>query len=99
MSLKMWHLTGCVDFTWRKLRGDSPTLPFSACTVATQSISGQRKSHMESQHVFDLSGSTLSKMQDRLGDFWRIFWWSETTWGTKTPEGDPSAFVKLEVIS
>jgi hypothetical protein len=44
---------------------------------------------------FDLSGSTLSKMQDRLGDFRKIFWWSDATWGTKTPEGDPSAFVKL----
>src|SRR6476646_2359793 len=45
MSLKMWHLTGCVDFTWRKLRSDSPTLSFSACTAATQSMSGQRQSH------------------------------------------------------
>jgi predicted TIM-barrel fold metal-dependent hydrolase len=44
---------------------------------------------------FDLSGSTLSKMQDRLGDFRKIFWWSDTKWETKTPEGDPSAFVKL----
>jgi len=44
---------------------------------------------------FDLSGSTLSKMHDRLGDFRKIFWWSDAAWGTKTPEGDPSAFVKL----
>jgi len=44
---------------------------------------------------FDLSGSTLAKMQDRLSDFRKIFWWSDTKWGTKTPEGDPSAFVKL----
>jgi len=44
---------------------------------------------------FDLSGSTLSKMHDRLGDFRKIFWWSDAEWGTKTPEGDPSAFVKL----
>jgi uncharacterized protein len=44
---------------------------------------------------FDLSGSTLSKMLDRLGDFRKSFWWSDTKWGTKTPEGDPSTFVKL----
>lgn len=44
---------------------------------------------------FDLSGSTLSKMQDRLSDFRKIFWWSDAAWGTKTPEGDTSAFVKL----
>ncbi|MGB4785226.1 MAG: hypothetical protein WAQ77_10940, partial [Candidatus Acidiferrum sp.] len=43
---------------------------------------------------FDLSGSTLSKMRDRLGDFRKIFWW-DAKWGTRTPEGDPSAFVKL----
>ena len=46
---------------------------------------------------FDLSGSTLTKMQDRLADFRKIFWWtvSSSKWGTKTPEDDPSAFVKL----
>jgi len=44
---------------------------------------------------FDLSGSTLTKMRDRLGDFRKIFWWTGTKWGTKTPEDDPSAFVKL----
>ena len=44
---------------------------------------------------FDLSGSTLTKMHDRLGDFRKIFWWTGTKWGTKTPEDDPSAFVKL----
>jgi len=44
---------------------------------------------------FDLSGSTLSKMQDRLSDFRKIFWWSDAKWGTRTPESDPSAFVKL----
>src|SRR5208337_2583964 len=44
---------------------------------------------------FDLSGSTLTKMQDRLADLRKIFWWSDAEWGTKTPEGDRSAFVKL----
>ena len=44
---------------------------------------------------FDLSGSTLTKMHARLSDFRNIFWWSSTEEGTKTPEGDPSAFVKL----
>jgi uncharacterized protein len=44
---------------------------------------------------FDLSGSTLTKMHARLGDFRKIFWWSSTEEGTKSPEGDPSAFVKL----
>src|SRR6266849_7761254 len=44
---------------------------------------------------FDLSGSTLTKMHGRLAEFQRIFWWSGTKWGTKTPEDDPSAFVKL----
>src|SRR5437588_7676942 len=45
--------------------------------------------------LFDLSGSSLTKMRDRLGDFRKIFWWTGTKWGTKTPEDDPSAFVKL----
>ncbi len=44
---------------------------------------------------FDLSGSTLTKMHARLSDFRNIFWWSRTEEGTKSPEGDPSAFVKL----
>jgi predicted TIM-barrel fold metal-dependent hydrolase len=44
---------------------------------------------------FDLSGSTLTKMHARLSDFRNIFWWSGTEEGTKSPEGDPSAFVKL----
>lgn len=44
---------------------------------------------------FDLSGSTLQKLSDRLSDFRKIFWWSETDWGTKSPENDPSAFSKL----
>ncbi len=44
---------------------------------------------------FDLSGSTLTKMHARLSDFQNIFWWSTTEEGTKSPEGDPSAFVKL----
>ena len=43
---------------------------------------------------FDLSGSTLTKMRDRLSDFKKIFWWSGTDeWGTKSP--DPSAYSKL----
>jgi uncharacterized protein len=44
---------------------------------------------------FDLSGSTLTKMHARLSDFRNIFWWSSSEEGTKSPEGDPSAFVKL----
>jgi predicted TIM-barrel fold metal-dependent hydrolase len=44
---------------------------------------------------FDLSGSTLTKMHGRLGEFRNIFWWSSTEEGTKSPENDPSAFVKL----
>ena len=49
---------------------------------------------------FDLSGSSLTKMHGRLGDFQKIFWWSSTEWHSaewkvKTPENDPSAFIKL----
>src|SRR5690349_1226820 len=44
---------------------------------------------------FDLSGSTLHKMADRLAEFQKIFWWSATDEGTKTPDNDPSAFSKL----
>jgi len=44
---------------------------------------------------FDLSGSTLVKMHDRLADFRKIFWWSGTDEGTTTPDNDPSAFSKL----
>jgi uncharacterized protein len=44
---------------------------------------------------FDLSGSTLVKMHDRLADFRKIFWWSGTDEGTQSPDNDPSAFAKL----
>lgn len=44
---------------------------------------------------FDLSGSTLTKMKDRLTDFRKIFWWSGSQEGTKTPNDDSSAFSKL----
>lgn len=49
---------------------------------------------------FDLSGSTLTKMQPRLAEFQRIFWWSSTEWHSnewtvKTPNNDPSAFIKI----
>jgi len=49
---------------------------------------------------FDLSGSSLTKMHSRLADFRKIFWWSATQWhsaerSAKTPNNDPSAFIKL----
>jgi predicted TIM-barrel fold metal-dependent hydrolase len=49
---------------------------------------------------FDLSGSTLTKMHSRLAEFQRIFWWSATEWTSaewtvKTPNNDPSAFIKI----
>ena len=44
---------------------------------------------------FDLSGSSLKKMRERLADFRKIFWWSGTDEGTETPNNDPSAFVKI----
>src|SRR5207302_3768151 len=44
---------------------------------------------------FDLSGSTLTKMHGRLAEFERIFWWSAIDWSVKTPDNDPSAFIKL----
>lgn len=49
---------------------------------------------------FDLSGSTLTKMHARLTEFQKIFWWSATEWHSaewtvKTPNNDPSAFIKL----
>ena len=49
---------------------------------------------------WDLSGSTLTKMQGRLADFLKIFWWSSTEWQSpewkvKTPDSDTSAFIKI----
>jgi len=49
---------------------------------------------------FDLSGSSLTKMQGRLAEFQKIFWWSATEWHSaewtvKTPNNDPSAFIKI----
>jgi predicted TIM-barrel fold metal-dependent hydrolase len=49
---------------------------------------------------FDLSGSTLTKMHARLTEFQKIFWWSATEWRSaewtvKTPDNDPSAFIKI----
>src|SRR6267142_1644575 len=49
---------------------------------------------------FDLSGSTLTKMHGRRAEFKKIFWWSATEWQSaewtvKTPNNDPSAFIKI----
>jgi len=45
---------------------------------------------------FDLSGSTLTKMNKRLEEFKNFFWWSgQGEWKTATPANDPSAFIKL----
>jgi len=45
---------------------------------------------------FDLSESTLTKMHGRLANFKEIFWWSGSgESNVKTPDNDPSAFVKL----
>jgi predicted TIM-barrel fold metal-dependent hydrolase len=45
---------------------------------------------------FDLSGSSLTKMQQRLSTFREIFWWTgEGDSEVKTPDNDPSAFAKL----
>ena len=49
---------------------------------------------------FDLSGSSLTKMQHRLTEFQRFFWWSSTEWhsaewSVKTPNNDASAFIKI----
>lgn len=44
---------------------------------------------------FDLSGSSLKKLQGRLGELLKYFWWSNTDEGTETPNNDPSALSKL----
>ena len=49
---------------------------------------------------WDLSGSTLTKMQGRLADFQKVFWWSNTEWQSpewraKKPDSDTSAFGKI----
>jgi uncharacterized protein len=44
---------------------------------------------------FDLSGSSLTKMQGRLADFRKIFWWSGSDWGTDTANDDRSAYTKI----
>jgi predicted TIM-barrel fold metal-dependent hydrolase len=44
---------------------------------------------------FDLSGSSLTKMRERLADFRKIFWWSGSDWRTDTPNNDPSAYSKI----
>jgi predicted TIM-barrel fold metal-dependent hydrolase len=45
---------------------------------------------------FDLSGSSLTKMQRRLATFREIFWWTgEGDSVVKTPDNDPNPFVKL----
>jgi uncharacterized protein len=44
---------------------------------------------------FDLSGSSLTKMRDRLADFRKIFWWSGSDWGTRSLSNDPSAYSKI----
>src|SRR6476661_2000942 len=45
---------------------------------------------------FDLSGSSLTKMQRRLSTFREIFWWTgEGDSQVKTPDNDPNAFVKI----
>jgi predicted TIM-barrel fold metal-dependent hydrolase len=45
---------------------------------------------------FDLSGSSLTKMKQRLATFREIFWWTgEGDSQVKTPFDDQNAFVKL----
>jgi uncharacterized protein len=44
---------------------------------------------------FDLSGSSLTKMRERLADFRKIFWWSGTDEGSNTPNNDRSAYIKM----
>lgn len=44
---------------------------------------------------FDLSGSSLTKMRDRLADFRKIFWWSGSDWGAHNLSKDPSAYSKI----
>jgi uncharacterized protein len=49
---------------------------------------------------FDLSGSSLTKMQARLVDLQTFFWWSSREWHSaewkvKTPNNDPNAFIKI----
>jgi len=49
---------------------------------------------------FDLSGSSLTKMQARFAEFQRFFWWSTTEWHSaewkvRTPNDDPNAFIKI----
>ena len=45
---------------------------------------------------FDLSGSTLTKLSDRLEEFKKFFWWSgQGESKTATPANDQSAFIEL----
>jgi hypothetical protein len=44
---------------------------------------------------FDLSGTTLTKMRGRLGEFKNIFWWSGQPPDSRTPNDDRNAFVKI----
>ena len=42
----------------------------------------------------------MTKMHGRLAEFKKIFWWSATEWQSaewtvKTPNNDPSAFIKI----
>jgi hypothetical protein len=56
---------------------------------------GSRTRTLEFQRVFDLSGSTLTKMRGRLSDFKRILWWSGQPQDSKTPNDDRNAFIKI----
>src|SRR5437762_3454933 len=92
----MWRLAGCELSTWRRLRGVFPKSLSSARTAEIPSMNGPEKWRAGTPtFFFDLSGSSLTKMRDRLADFRKIFWWTGTKWKTTTPEDDPNAFVKL----
>src|SRR2546430_13197129 len=64
-------------------------------------VTGVQTCALPISNVFwDLSGSTLTKMQGRLADFQKIFWWSNTEWQSpewkaKKPDSDASAFGKI----
>jgi len=90
MSLKTWHLTGCVHYL-EEIARRFPNITVLGAHCGNPEYEWAAEVARWNPNVFfDLSGSTLSKMHDRLGDFRKIFWWSDAAWGTKTPEGDPA---------
>ena len=89
--------TGCARFILEEIARRFPKLTVIGAHCGNPEYEWAAEVARWNPNVFfDLSGSTLTKMSERLEEFKKIFWWSgQGEWKTATPANDESAFIKL----